>query len=133
MIGFLAAAFTLAGCSSDRVSLARQGFVSMEKQNSEKVKILWADVCRHDGQTWICGALKQQNTEQTTVKTHVDILISSPDGSKNRQIISQDIYVPKNTVGKAPNWKKFKEKLTFELSKDSQITITVHSGSHKKT
>lgn len=133
MIGILTATLTLAGCSSNRVSLAEQGLVSVEKQNSEKVKILWTDVYRQDGQTWVCGVLKQQSSKPSAIKTHVDILISAPDGSKYYEVISEDVYVPRNRVGKGLNWKKFREKLPLELPKDSRISMTVHSGSHEKT
>ena len=68
IVGSLLATITLSGCSSNRVSLADQRIVSVEKQGSEKVKILWADLYQQDGQTWAYGVLKQRWLGNSSIK-----------------------------------------------------------------
>jgi len=119
IVGILLAALTLTGCSANRVSLADQGLVSVEKQDSEKVKILWTDVYQQDGQTWAYGVLKQRASSLSAIKTHVDIQVLNSDGSIQYETITDDLFVPRNRVGKGPDWKKFRVQLPDELPKDS--------------
>jgi hypothetical protein len=132
MVGILSATSMLSGCSANRISLADQGLVSVEKQASEKVKILWTDVYGRDGQTWVYGVLKQRTLNPGAIKSHVDINVSALDGSVYYETVSEDIYIPRNRVGKGINWERFKVQLPVELSDGSKISITVHSGSHKQ-
>ncbi|MBL7214301.1 MAG: hypothetical protein ISS71_01345 [Phycisphaerae bacterium] len=133
IVGVLLVSIALCGCSANRVSLTDQGLVSVEKQDSEKVKILWTDVYEQDGQKWIYGVLKQHGISTSSIKTHVDIQVLNPDGSIQNETITDDLFVPRNRIGKGPDWKKFRVQLPEELPEDSQIKMTVHSGSHKKT
>ncbi len=48
------------------------------------------------------------------------------------ETISEDIYVPRNRVGKGIDWKRFKVRLPDKLLIDSQISMTIHSGSHNQ-
>jgi len=133
MVGILMATLILAGCSANRVSLADQGLVSVEKQNSKKVKILWTDVYEQDGHTWVYGVLKQYGISTSSIKTHVDIQVLNSDGSIQYETITDELFVPRNRVGKGPDWKRFRVQLPNKLPKDSQINMTVHSGSHEKS
>jgi hypothetical protein len=116
------------GCASKQVSLVEQNQITVAKQDSEKVKILWTDVYQQDGQTWAYGVLEHQGPTMTPVKTHVDIQVVAPDGSVSYETISQDIYLPGHRVGKGVHWKRFKTQLPDTLSAGSRITMTVHSG-----
>ena len=58
MAGITACVLALAGCSVNPHSMTGDNRVSVEKQDSEKVKILWTDVYQEDGQTWAYGVLK---------------------------------------------------------------------------
>ena len=131
IVGILMAV-TLSGCSSDRVSLADRAIVSVEKQDSERVKILWTDVYEQNSKTWAYGVLTQKALNSTAIKTHVDIQVLNPDGSIQYETITDDLFVPPNRIGRGPDWKKFKVKLQDQLSNDSKIRMTVHSGSHNK-
>ena len=133
MVGILVATLILAGCSANRVSLADQSLVSVEKQDSEKVKILWTDIYEQDGHTWAYGVLKQQGISSSSIKTHVDIQVLNPDGSVQYETITDNLFVPRRRVGKGPDWKRFRVQLPDELPKNSQIRMTVHSGRHNET
>lgn len=132
IVGILLVSLALCGCSASRVSLADQDLVSVEKQDSEKVEILWTDVYQQDGQTWIYGVLKQNGISTSSLETHVDIQVLNPAGSIQNETTTDDLFVPRNRIGKGPDWKKFRVQLPDALSKESLIKITVHSGSHEK-
>ena len=127
MVGILAATVTLSGCSSDRVSLVEQGLVSVEKQNSEKVDILWTDVYEQDGQTWAYGVLQQRRPAPGVIRGHVDIQVLNSDGTVQYETVTEDMYIPRNRVGKGPDWKRFKSQLPEKLPKGSQVCMKVHS------
>jgi len=131
VVGILLAALTFSGCSAGRFSLSDRDIVSVEKQDGEKVKILWTDVYQQDGKTWACGVLRQPKSATSPVKTHLDIRILAPDGSKYYEGFSKALYVPPSRFGKSPDWKRFKVPLPKELPKGSQITIIVHSAGHE--
>ncbi len=130
--GIFLVTLVLSGCSANRVSLAEQSLVSVEKQGSEKIDILWTDVYQQDGQTWVYGVLKQRASNSSAIKTHVDIQALNPDGSIQYEIITDDLFVPRNRVGKGPDWKRFRMQLPGKLLEGSQVRMTVHSGSHNK-
>ena len=130
--GILLIALVISGCSANYVSLAEQGLVSVEKHDSEKVEILWTDVYQQDGQIWAYGVLKQLTSNSSTIKVHVDIQVLNSDGSIQYETITDDLFVPRNRVGRGPDWKRFRAQLPDELPRDSQISMTVDSGSHKK-
>jgi len=118
----------LSGCSTSYVSLIDQGCLSVEKQHSEKIKILWTDVYQEEGQTWIYGVLKQHSTTGGTIKTHLDIQILDPDGDVQYETVSKEIYVPRNRIGKGPDWTRFRVKLGVDIQEGSKALIKVHSG-----
>ena len=132
MTWILIATLILAGCSANRVSLADKGLVSVEKQDSEKVKILWTDVYEQDGQTWIYGVLKQRGNNPSAIKTHVDIQVLNTDGSTQYETKTDNIFMPRNRVGKGADWKRFRVQLPDELPKYFQISMKVHSGIHRQ-
>lgn len=130
--GILLIALVISGCSADRVSLTDKGFVSVEKQDSPKVKILWNEIYQQNGKTWLYGVLKQQGINTGAVKTHVDIQVLNADGSIQYETITDDLLVPRNRIGKGTDWKRFRVQLPDELPKDSQVSMAVDSGSHKE-
>ena len=85
------------------------------------------------GQTWAYGILKQYGIGTSSIKTHVDIQVFNPDGSIQYETITDELFVPRNRVGKGPDWKRFRVQIPNKLPKDSQINMTVHSGSHEKS
>ncbi len=133
IVGIIMVVLMIPGCSANRVSLVDQGYVSVEKQDSERIKLLWTDIYQQDGQTWAYGVLKQRTSSPSFIKTHVDIQVLNPDGSIQYETITDDLFVPRNRVGKGPDWKKFRVQLPDGLPEDFQIIMTVHSGSHKKS
>lgn len=133
MILLILSVLSIPGCATNRVSLVDSNQVSVAKQESEKVKILWTDVYQKDGQTWAYGVLKQRDYHPSAIKTHVDIQVLSKDGSVQYEAFSEEIYVPRNRVGKGPDWKRFRVPLPTEISDGSKISMTVHFGKHKET
>jgi hypothetical protein len=122
---------SIPGCATNRVSLVDTNQVSVAMQDSEKIEILWTDVYQKDGQTWAYGVLKQRGYHPSApIKTHVDVQVLSEDGSVQYETFSEDIYVPRNRVGKGPDWKRFRVQLPTEISEGSNISITVHVGKH---
>ena len=89
MLGILLAVITFSGCSSNSVSLADQGLVSVEKQDSRKVKILWTDIYQKGGQTWAYGVLTQRASSHSVIRTHVDIKVLNPDGSLQYETVTK--------------------------------------------
>jgi len=121
----------ISGCASKQVSLVEKNQVTIEKQGSEKVRILSTDVYQQDGQVWAYGLLEQKGLGAGAVKTHVDIRVVAPDGLVSYETISDDVYVPGYRVGKGIHWKRFKSQLPEKLLEGSQVTMTVHSGEHQ--
>ena len=130
-IVFIALTAGLSGCSTSRMSLVDEGYLSVEEQNSEKIKILWTDVYQEEGQTWIYGVLKQPSMTGGTIKTHVDIQILNTDGTVHYETTSKELYVPRNRVGKGPDWKRFRVKLVDNIPEGAKVLVKVHSGTYK--
>ena len=129
--GILLVALVIFGCSANRISLADQGCVSVKNQGSERIKILWTDVYQQDGQIWAYGVLKQSASNSSAIKTHVDVCVLAPDGSAQYETTSKELYVPRNRVGKGPDWKRFRVQLPIEISVGTRISMAVHSSAHK--
>ncbi len=122
---------SIPGCATNLVSLVDTHQVSVTKHDSEKIEILWTDVYQKDGQTWAYGVLKQRGYHPSApIKTHVDVQVLTEDGSIQFETFSEDFYVPRNRVGKGPDWKRFRVQLPTEISEGSKIAITVHVGKH---
>jgi hypothetical protein len=125
--------FNISGCATNRISLVDTNQVSVVRHDSEKIEILWTDVYQKDGQVWAYGVLKQRGYRLSMpIKTHVDVQVLSEDGSVHYETISDDIYVPRNRVGKGPDWKRFRVQLPTEILGGSRISMTVHVGEHKE-
>ncbi|HBG27567.1 MAG: hypothetical protein A2Y10_15455 [Planctomycetes bacterium GWF2_41_51] len=123
----------LSGCSSNYASLTDKEMVSIEKQNSEKVRILWTDVYEKDSQTWVSGVLKQRGSGSGIIQTHVDIQVVNTDGTMGYQTITEEFFVPANRVVTGSDMKRFKVKLPERLPQGAQVSMKVHSGSHEKS
>ncbi|MDD5458640.1 MAG: hypothetical protein PHF37_04545 [Phycisphaerae bacterium] len=130
LITFSVIATIISGCATNQITLVDKGLVSVEKHDGDKVKILWTDVYQKDGQAWAYGVLEQQGISTSSIKTHVDIQVLKPDGSVQYETITDDLFVPRNRVGKGPNWKRFRVQLPSEISVGMKIFMTVHSGEH---
>jgi hypothetical protein len=124
--------FMISGCAAKQVSLVEKNQVTVEKQGSQKVNILWMDVYQQDGQVWAYGVLEQQGAGTGAIQAHVDIRVMAPDGSVSYETSSKDTYVPRNRIGKGIDWTRFKVPLPEKLLEGSQVTMTVHSGDHKQ-
>ena len=119
------------GCAANRVSLVDTHQVTVARQDSEKIEILWTDIYQKDGHTWAYGVLKQRGYHPSApIKTHVDVQVLTEDGSIQFETFSEDFHVPRNRVGKGPDWKRFRVQLLPEISEGSKIAITVHVGKH---
>ncbi|HML73198.1 MAG TPA: hypothetical protein PKB02_01755 [Anaerohalosphaeraceae bacterium] len=125
--------FVVSGCAANRVSLMDTNQVTVAKQDSEKIRILWTDVYQTDGQTWAYGALKQRGYHPSSIKAHVDIQVLSEDGSVQYETFSDDVYVPRNRPGKGPDWRRFKVQLAENIPTEAVVAMKVHSGKHKDT
>ena len=125
LVGFIS------GCASKQVSLVEKNQVTVVRQDSQKVNILWTDVYQQDGQVWAYGVLEQQGSGTGAVKTHVDIQVVALDGSVSYETASEEVYIPCKRIGKGIHWKRFKSQLPQTLVVGSQITMTVHSGDHQ--
>jgi len=131
LVFFGALSLVFYGCSSNHLSLSEQD-IFVQKQNSEKVEILWVDVyCAGDG-AWISGVLKQQHFGTAAICVHVDVQVLSPDGSVLYESASKDIRVPRDRIGKGIDWKRFHVRLPEKPTEGSRISMTVHPG-HRHT
>ena len=132
VVGIVLVGLVVSGCSANRISLADTGKVSIQKHDSGKVKILWADVYQKDGKNWAYAVLKQQAGNSSAMKTHLDIQVLSEEGAVQYEGFSDDVYVPRNRVGKGPDWKRIRMPLPDELPIQSQIKVIVHNGQNLK-
>ena len=123
----------LGGCSSERLAIADDSGLTVENQNSAKVKILWTDIYQQDGEFFASGILKQSSLSTASIKTHVDVQIVGSDGTIQYETMTANLVVPPNTAGKGLSWKRFKVQLPGELPKDSKINVIVHSAVHDRT
>ncbi len=120
----------VSGCSSVCTSLSKQEPVSVEKRDSEKIEILWADVYRENGQTWGCATLQQKSTTSGTIKSHIDLQIVAPDGSVQYTAVSKELYIPPKRTGKLDS-KKVRVKLPNDIPEGSKIIMAIHSDKRK--
>jgi hypothetical protein len=51
--GLILLIILLGGCQSQRMNLTKQGLYSVDKTASKAVEILWADVCKQEGQVTV--------------------------------------------------------------------------------
>ena len=127
VLGICIPILLLTGCNSNRVSLTKEGIVSVVKQPSEKVDILWTDVYQQDGNTWLYSVLKQKGLGPGTIKTHVDIQMLAKNGSVLYETTVENIYVPRNRVGKGLDWKQFRVRLPNTSMEGAMVKLTIHS------
>ena len=96
-----------------------------EYNDDLKVSLLILSLNEIEGMKVVLPRLKKEWFHERIVSDG-----GSTDGSIEYETVSRDLYVPRNRVGKGLEWKRFKVQLPNELSKDSRICMTVHSGSH---
>jgi hypothetical protein len=126
---------TVPGCVTNRVSLVDQGIVSVDTVPSEKVSILWADVYEDGEDVVVYGTLRRRGYTGYPMKTHVDVTISSPDGTVLEEARTPDIDVPRYILGKHTRsrgirGKRFEVRFR-EVPQGSKINMVVHVGPHE--
>lgn len=131
--GLLFTALVLSGCSGSRISLADKGLVSVEKQHSPAVRILWTDVYQQNGHIYVYGVLEQTGRGTASIRTHVDIQVLNPDGDSAYETITEDVLLPRIRAGKGPHWRRFIAQLPEKLSEGSKVLMMVHTGRHEQT
>ena len=72
--------------------------------------------------------MKQRSSHASAVKTHVEIQVIDAEGLVQQEGKAVDLFVPRYRIGKDPNWKRFRLKLTEELPEGAQIRLTGHSA-----
>ncbi len=122
----------ISGCSTNRVSLVDQGIVTVKTVPSEKVSILWADVYRDGKDVVVYGVVQRRSYTNYPMKRHVDVTISSPDGTILQEARTPDIYVPSHRPGKTVDWKRFEVRFP-DIPQDSKVQMVVHSRRHDDT
>ncbi len=122
----------ISGCATDRTSLVDQGIVSLEAVPSDKVRIFWTDVYEDAEDVVVYGVVRRQYYTSYPMKIHVDVTISSPDGTVLQKARTPDIYVPSHRPGKTVNWKRFEVRFP-DIPQDSKVQMVVHSRRHDDT
>jgi len=120
---------SIPGCATNRVSLVDQSIVSVETVPSEKVRILLTDVYGDGENVVVYGAVQRRNYTSYPMKTHVDITVSSPDGTILHEARSLDVSVPSHRPGKTVDWKRFEVRFP-DIPKGSKVRLVAHGGSH---
>jgi len=82
---FISNPVLLSGCASDR-DLIRDNTVTVERVDSNSAYIKSVSIQQFDDEVSVSGMVKRRHSGRGTVRGHVDMVISAPDGhlvSKN--------------------------------------------------
>jgi hypothetical protein len=118
------------GCGTNRIDLADNGTVSVEKVPSQNVKILWTSVYQDGEDLVVYGTVRRYGYSSYPMKTHVDIIIFSPDGTILQERQTKDICVPIRRPGRGISFARFRERFAVLAEGGSKVKIVCHSQSH---
>ena len=95
-IGMVFAILTIviSGCATNRVDLADSGMLSLEPHAKGKVSIAWSNAYEDGDGFVVTGVLRRHDIVGSSIKSHVDITIQSPDGTIIDKSRSSDVCVP---------------------------------------
>ncbi|MHC4159692.1 MAG: hypothetical protein ACYSSO_11520 [Planctomycetota bacterium] len=123
----------LNGCATNRVDLVDSGVLTLEKQETGKVYIVWSDAYEDGDGFVVTGVLRRRDTVGLPIKTHVDITIQSPDGTIIDESRSSDVHVPRRIIGRGQSLQRFKVRFPKIPPQGSLVRLVSHSGLHNNS
>ena len=118
----------VAGCESQRVSLARKGVVTLEPRTEGKVRVVWSDAYADEKGFTVTGVVRRGDTVGVPIRVNVQVTILAPDGSTWAEGWSDDLYVPRRMVSKAQGFERFRLSFADIPPAGSSVLITPRSG-----
>ena len=131
-IGMVFAILTIAisGCAANRLDLADSGVLSLEQHAKGKVYIAWSNAYEDGDGFVVTGVLRRHDIVGSSIKSHVDITIQSPDGTIIDKSRSSDVCVPRHIIGRSQSLQRFRVRFRNLPDEGSKVSIVTHSGSH---
>ncbi len=130
LIGLSLITTSFIGCAANRIDLVDAGALNLEKLQGSKVYIAWSSAYEHNSGLLITGVLRRQDHVGNAIKTHVDVMVYSPDGRVIDTARSNEVYVPRRITGRGQSFKRFTVHLPNLPPRGSLIRMTSHSGPH---
>lgn len=123
----------ISGCATGRVNLTDTGIVTIEQHAPGKVRIAWSDAYEDENGFVVTGVLRRHDLVGMPIKTHVNVMVFSPDGNILDEARSQDIYVPRRRIGRGQSFQRFRVNFPTIPAEGSTISITTHTSTHSDT
>jgi len=130
ILGLAMTAVSFMGCAANRVDLVDTGALKLEKQQEGKVYIAWSSAYGQDDGLVISGVLRRHDHVGNAIKTHVDVMVYSPDGRVIDTARSDEVYVPRRITGRGQSFKRFRVYFPNLPPRGSLVRMTSHSGPH---
>lgn len=126
--------FIVSSCAQPRANLVDSGVLTLEQQARGKVYIAWADAYEDEGGFVVTGVLRRHDHVGLPIKTHVNIVVLSPDGTIIDEARSSDVYVSRRITRRGyKSFERFKVRFPGVPAQGSSVRITSHSGRHDGT
>jgi hypothetical protein len=120
----------ISGCTGNRVDLVGSNVLTIEKYSSGKVYIPWCEAYKDNDGFIVNGVLKRSDSVGLAIKTHVHVVVLSPERTVLDEAKSSDIYVPRRAVGKYKSPKRFKINFDESPPRGSLVRVTACSDLH---
>jgi len=120
----------ISGCAGNRIDLVDSKVLTIEKHSSGKVYIPWCDAYKDNDGFIINGVLRRNDSVGLAIKTHVHVIVLSPERTVLDEAKSSDIYVPRRAVGKYKSPKRFKVYFDEIHPRGSLVRVTTCSNLH---
>jgi hypothetical protein len=117
----------LSGCSINGTDISKDGTVTIERINSERISIPWADAYQNDNNLTISGILKQRYLSANSLKVYVDVAIRDNNGRLLKEARTADVYVPRKSPCKCNHLTRFGLTVPVVASKGMRICLMVRS------
>jgi hypothetical protein len=122
------AGMLIPGCSANSRSLTKSGRLAIEKKPSDKVYIAWCDAYEDESGLLLTGVLRRDDHIGIPVKAHVDVKVTSSDGSLLQEGSSDDVYVPRRVTGKGRSLQRFQVRFPEAPPKGTVLRLSVEVG-----
>jgi hypothetical protein len=120
-----------AGCASSQARPGASLKVIRGQSLDHRVRILWIDAQPKGDRIRVHGAVQRLSHTRTPIQTHVDLVVTSADGTPLQRSWSQDLFVAGRTPGKGPDWTAFDMTLPGDLPAGATLQAACHNGPHQ--
>ena len=117
----------VSGCGANRLSLAREGAVTLEAHASGKVYVAWSDAYESEEGFVVTGVVRRDDTVGSPIKVSVHVTIISPDGQTLDEGQSGEISVPRRMATKVQGFERFNVRFPSKPPEGSTVQIVARS------